>query len=276
VTAASPASTKGVPDPSGTPSLELRNVEKSFGQVQALRRVSLSAYAGELHAIVGDNGAGKSTLLKIVAGIYPADAGEMLINGESVALRGGAAEAHERGIAVVYQDLALVECLDIATNMALGNLPRRGRILLDRKRMEREADRVLDDLKIRVGSVKTSVGLLSGGERQIVAVARAVRLDTQIMLLDEPTAALGVRETAHVGGILRELRDQGKAVICISHDLEFLFGHADRITVMRLGYGVGTRLVSQTTRDEIVGLITGSVTADTTEDGRGRTPWSTP
>jgi simple sugar transport system ATP-binding protein/D-xylose transport system ATP-binding protein len=133
---------------------------------------------------------------------------------------------------------------------------------------------VLDDLKIRVGSVKTPVGLLSGGERQIVAVARAVRLDTQILLLDEPTAALGVRETAHVGGILRGLRDQGKAVICISHNLEFVFENADRITVMRLGYTVGTRSVAETTRDEIVGLITGSLAPGSMEangDRRTRT-----
>jgi simple sugar transport system ATP-binding protein/D-xylose transport system ATP-binding protein len=224
--------------------------------------VNLSVYPGEVHAIVGDNGAGKSTLLKIVAGIYPADGGEIYINGERAALKGGAAVAHSRGIAVVYQDLALVEVLDIATNMALGNLPHRRWLFLDRKRMNREAQRVLDDLKIRVGSVKTPVGLLSGGERQIVAIARAVRLDTEIMLLDEPTAALGVRETALVGGIIRELRAQGKAVMCISHDLEFVFGHADRITVMRLGYSVGTRRVSETTHDEIVGLITGSLAPD--------------
>jgi ABC-type sugar transport system ATPase subunit len=252
----------GATDVPGTPALDLRGIKKSFGQVDALMNVNLSVYPGEVHAIVGDNGAGKSTLLKIVAGIYPADGGEIYINGERAALKGGAAVAHSRGIAVVYQDLALVEVLDIATNMALGNLPHRRWLFLDRKRMNREAQRVLDDLKIRVGSVKTPVGLLSGGERQIVAIARAVRLDTEIMLLDEPTAALGVRETALVGGIIRELRAQGKAVMCISHDLEFVFGHADRITVMRLGYSVGTRRVSETTHDEIVGLITGSLAPD--------------
>jgi ABC-type sugar transport system ATPase subunit len=250
---------------SGEPALDLRDIEKSFGQVDALRNVNLSVYPGEVHAIVGDNGAGKSTLLKIVAGIYSADSGEIFINHEPVALRASAAAAHLRGIAVVYQDLALVEVLDIATNMALGNLPRNRWFLLDRKRMNREAQRVLDDLKIRVGSVKTPVGLLSGGERQIVAISRAVRLDTQIMLLDEPTAALGVRETALVGGIICQLRERGKAVMCISHDLEFVFEHADRITVMRLGYSVGTRLVAETSRDEIVGLITGSLVPDSTD-----------
>jgi ABC-type sugar transport system ATPase subunit len=265
VTSAERLSGMGAPEVSGAPALELRDIEKSFGQVRALWNVTLSVRPGELHAIVGDNGAGKSTLLKIVAGIHEPDGGEMFIGGEPVVLRGGAAEAHSRGIAVVYQDLALVEVLDVATNMALGNLPRRGWLMIDRKRMDRDAQRVLDELKIRVGSVKTPVGLLSGGERQIVAIARAVRLDTGIMLLDEPTAALGVRETAHVGGILRELRDRNKAVMCISHDLEFVFENADRITVMRLGRSVGTRRVSETTRDEIVGLITGSLAPGATD-----------
>jgi simple sugar transport system ATP-binding protein/D-xylose transport system ATP-binding protein len=258
VTAATPAHGAGVPDALGTPALELRGLAKAFGQVEALRRVDLAAYRGEIHAIVGDNGAGKSTALKIMCGLYRADAGEILIDGEVVSVHGAAA-ARSHGLGVVYQDLALVESLDVSTNMALGNLPRRGRILLNRRGMDREATAVLDDLKVRVGSVKTAVGLLSGGERQIVAIARAVRLNTPIVLLDEPTAALGVRETGHVGEILRELRDQQKAIICISHDLEFVFEHADRISVMRLGNTVGTRPVADTAKDEIVGMITGTV-----------------
>jgi ABC-type sugar transport system ATPase subunit len=266
---ADPSIGAGAPELSGAPALELRGVRKAFGQVQALVHVDFAAVPGEIHAIVGDNGAGKSTMLKIVAGIYAADEGETLIGGEPVALR-DAAEAHARGIAVVYQDLALVECLDVATNMALGNLPRRGRLLLDRKRMEREAQGVLDDLKIRVGSVDTSVGLLSGGERQIVAIARAVRLNASIVLLDEPTAALGVRETAHVGQILRELRDQGKAVICISHDLEFVFEHADRVTVMRLGRTVGTLALAAATKEQVVGMITGTIAGDAPHAGASR------
>jgi len=240
------------------PALELRGVGKSFGQVRALARVDLAAFAGEIHCIVGDNGAGKSTTLKILSGIYQPDAGDMRIGGATVALRDAAA-AHDFGIAVVHQDLALVECLDVATNMALGDIPRRGRFLLDRPRMEAEAGKVLSDLKIRVGSVRTQIGLLSGGERQIVAIARAVRMNLPIILLDEPTAALGVRETAHVGDILEDLRRQGRTVICISHDLEFVFAHADRITVMRLGNSVATRQRADTSRDEIVGLITGSI-----------------
>ena len=240
------------------PALELRGVAKAFGQVQALSRVHFAAYPGQIHAVVGDNGAGKSTTLKIMCGIYQSDNGSMLVDGKSVAMR-DASEGHAHGIAVVHQDLALVECLDISTNMALGAIPRRRRFLLDRRRMDADAASVLDELKIRVGSVKTPIGLLSGGERQIVAIARAVRMNTPIILLDEPTAALGVRETAHVGQILRNLRSQGKAVICISHDLEFVFENADRITVMRLGRSVGTRDVGGTSRDEIVGMITGAI-----------------
>lgn len=242
----------------GVPALALQAVGKAFGQVKALNRVDFEAFSGESHFIVGDNGAGKSTTLKILSGIHGADSGNVLVGGRSVAMR-DASEAHRHGIAVVHQDLALVECLDVATNMALGDIPRRGRFMLDRRRMEAEAAKVLADLKIRVASVRTQIGLLSGGERQIVAIARAVRMNLPIMLLDEPTAALGVRETAHVGQILDDLRKAGKAIICISHDLEFVFAHADRITVMRLGNTVATKRRQETSRDEIIGLITGAI-----------------
>lgn len=255
----------GAPATAGVPTLSLRDVGKAFGQVKALTRVDLDAYAGETHFVVGDNGAGKSTTLKILAGIYQADRGETRIDGVPVVMK-DASQAQMHGIAVVYQDLALVECLDVATNMALGAIPRRGRWLLDRARMEAEASKVLGDLKIRVGSVRTQVGLLSGGERQIVAIARAVRMSLPIILLDEPTAALGVRETAHVGEILEELRRQGKTVVCISHDLEFVFSHADKITVMRLGKTVATRQRSETSRDEIVGMITGTIAPSSAAD----------
>lgn len=257
----------GRPGSSGKPRLALQGIGKAFGQVQALGRVDLQAFPGEIHFVVGDNGAGKSTTLKILSGIHKPDTGTVTIGGEEVHMR-DASEAHRFGIAVVHQDLALVECLDVATNMALGAIPRRGRFMLDRARMEQEAAKVLSDLKIRVGSVRTQIGLLSGGERQIVAIARAVRMNLPIMLLDEPTAALGVRETAHVGEILDELRAQGKTIICISHDLEFVFKYANRITVMRLGNSVATLMRENTTRDEIVGMITGSIGAVAT-GGRG-------
>lgn len=244
------------------PALRLRGIRKYFGSVSALENVYLDAYPGEVHAIVGDNGAGKSTMIKIITGIHRADEGEVTVNGENLGAVRSAADAQEHGIAVVYQDLALVECLDIAHNMALGNLPRRYGIVLDRRRMEREAAAVLKDLKVRVGNVRTPVGLLSGGQRQVVAIARAVRTDKPIMLLDEPTAALGVQETAHVGEIIDGLRAAGKAVIIVSHDLDFVFKHADRVTVLRLGWTVGTRQISQVGREEVVGMITGAVPAD--------------
>ncbi|MEU9887640.1 ATP-binding cassette domain-containing protein [Sphaerisporangium sp. NPDC051011] len=248
------------------PALRLRGVRKYFGSVSALEDVRFDAYGGEVHAIVGDNGAGKSTTIKIVAGIHRADEGEVLVNGEAVGQVRSAADAQAHGIAVVYQDLALVECLDIAHNMALGNLPRKFGIVLDRRRMEREAAQVLKDLKVRVGNVRTPVGLLSGGQRQVVAVARAVRMNKPIMLLDEPTAALGVQETAHVGEIIDELRASGKAVVIVSHDLEFVFSHADRVTVLRLGRTVGTRRVTEVGREEIIGMITGAVPPDRPDD----------
>ena len=245
----------------GTPALQLTGVTKSFGSVSALEHVDFTAYRGEIHAIVGDNGAGKSTIVKIVTGIYRADDGEILVNGESVGLRRTTADAVDHGIAVVYQDLALVECLDISTNLALGNLPRKFGVVLDRRTMERDASDVLTSLKVRVGDVRTPVGLLSGGQRQIVAIARAVRMNKSIILLDEPTAALGVQESLKVGTIIDQLGDAGQTVICVSHDLEFVFEHADRITVLRLGRSVGTRKTSEVTRDEIIGMITGAVAA---------------
>jgi len=243
----------------GAPALRLRGVRKWFGSVSALEDVHFDAHAGEVHAVVGDNGAGKSTTIKIVAGVHRADAGEVLVNGEELRHVRSAADAQGHGIAVVYQDLALVECLDIAHNMALGNLPRRFGFVLDRRRMEREAAQVLQDLNVRVGDVRTPAGLLSGGQRQVVAVARAVRMDKPILLLDEPTAALGVRETAHVGEIVDGLRASGKAIVIVSHDLDFVFSHADRVTVLRLGRTVGTRRIAEVGREEVVGMITGAV-----------------
>ena len=223
--------------------------------------MDLTAFGGEIHALVGDNGAGKSTAIKIITGVYSADEGEIRVLGQVLPHRRSPSHLGDHGIAVVYQDLALVECLDIATNMSLGGLPSRFGYL-DRKRMRREASAILAELKVRVTDVSTPVGLLSGGQRQIIAIARAVRLDKPLVLLDEPTAALGVQETAHVGDIIDELKPSGKAVVCVSHNLDFVFRHADRVTVLRLGRTVGTRLIGETTREEVVGMITGAVAGD--------------
>jgi ABC-type sugar transport system ATPase subunit len=184
----------------------------------------------------------------------------MEVEGAAVA-PGNPAEARRTGIATVFQDLALVEVLDVATNMFLGQFPRRG-WFVDRAVMDSESRTFLDGLGVTVSSVRSQVGMLSGGQRQIIAIARAMRAGGKVVLLDEPTAALGVRETGQAARLIRSLRDQGCAVICVSHDMSFVFDLADRIQVMRLGRVAGVRQASATTRDEIVGLITGSVAAD--------------
>ncbi|MDO4099309.1 Galactose/methyl galactoside import ATP-binding protein MglA [Clavibacter michiganensis subsp. michiganensis] len=236
--------------------LQLRGITKSFGHVTALQDVSLDAYPGEILAVVGDNGAGKSSLIRTISGIYRPDSGEITVNGGERHFT-TAADAREAGIATVFQDLALVEVLDVATNMFLGQIPRRG-IFADRKRMERESREFLNELKVTVSSVRTQIGMLSGGQRQIIAIARAMRTGGHIALLDEPTAALGVRETAQAAQMISTLRDRGNAVIIVSHDMSLVLDLADRIQVMRLGRVAGVRKRSETTREEIIGLITGA------------------
>jgi ABC-type sugar transport system ATPase subunit len=243
------------------PAIALRSGSKSFGHIQALDHADLTAGRGEIHGVVGDNGAGKSTMLKILSGLFQPDSGELRIDGLPVTLH-SPLDAREHGIATVYQDLALVECLDVATNLHLGDIPKK-RWLVDRKRMERDAERVLTDLNVRIGSVRTPVGMLSGGQRQIIAISRAVRLErAAIVLLDEPTAALGIQERDHVGAIITTLRDRGKAVIIICHDLEFVFDYCDTVTVMRIGRTVARRTIRNTDRDEVIGLVTGARIGD--------------
>jgi ABC-type sugar transport system ATPase subunit len=242
------------------PVIRAVDISKSFGHVQALKDVTLEAYAGEVLVLVGDNGAGKSTLVKILSGVMRPDSGQIFVGGEPVHLA-DPAEARRAGIATVFQDLAVVEVLDVATNMFLGRVPRRN-FFVERKRMIVEAAELLVSLGIRLPSVRVPVGLLSGGQRQGVAVARAVLQGGRAILMDEPTAALGVRETAQVVEIISELRSQGKAVVVISHDLEIVFDLADRIQVMRLGRRAGVRRREETDRNEIVGLITGTVPSD--------------
>jgi ABC-type sugar transport system ATPase subunit len=236
--------------------LRLRGITKAFGQVQALTDVDLDVTPGEILAIVGDNGAGKSTLIKTVSGVYRPDRGTLAVDGVERRFH-SPADAREAGIATLFQDLALVEVLDVATNMYIGQLPTRG-WFVDRARMERDSRKLLDDLKVTVKSVRTPVGMLSGGQRQIVAIARAMRTGARVVLLDEPTAALGVRETAHAANLIRSLRERGAAVICISHDMNFVFEIADRVQVMRLGRTAGVRELRNTSQNEVIGLITGA------------------
>ncbi len=246
--------------------LELRGITKRFGHVTALAGVDLTAYAGQVLAILGDNGAGKSTLIKVISGVYQQDEGEIRVDGSHVAFR-SPADSRRAGVATVFQDLALVEVLDVATNMFLGQFPRRG-WFVDRKAMDSQSRAFLEEHNVTVASVKAEMGMLSGGQRQIVAIARAMRTGAGIVLLDEPTAALGVRETAHATNLIRDLRGRGTTVICVSHDMNFVFDVADRVQVMRLGRVAGVRDVTATTKDEIIGLITGSLS----DQPAGETP----
>jgi ABC-type sugar transport system ATPase subunit len=247
------------------PLLEARAVSKAYGHVQALCDVDFHVGHAETVALVGDNGAGKSTLLKILCGALHPDAGEISLDGEPVTFA-SPSDAAKRGIAVVYQDLALVDTRDIATNVFLGREP--GRIFVSRRLMRREAKRVLDELKIGVPSVRTLVGQLSGGQRQTVAIARAVHQGGRLVIMDEPTAALGVEGQRTVLQLIDDLRGQGSSVVVISHNLEHVFSVANRIVVLRGGHLVGTRRKSEATPEEIVQMIVGAKRL--AEGGNGR------
>jgi ABC-type sugar transport system ATPase subunit len=238
------------------PLLEARGLTKSFLHVQALNGVDFGVIRGETVALVGDNGAGKSTLMKILCGAYHPDAGEILVDGKPVAMR-TPRDAMAHGIAVVYQDLALVDHRDVATNVFLGRELTRG-LVVDKSRMAREARQVLNTLKINIPSVQTLVGLLSGGQRQAVAIARAVHQGGRLIFMDEPTAALGVQEQAKVLRLIEDLKANGTAVVVVSHNLQHVFHVADRIVVLRGGRNAGERLKKDTTPEEIVRLIVGA------------------
>lgn len=244
------------PAGAGQPALRLTGIAKRFGHIAALQGVDLAARRGEVLAVVGDNGAGKSTLMNILIGLHAPSDGTIEIDGRLHQFR-SPKDAAAAGIAAVTQDLALVECLDVATNMFIGRTPTRFG-LVRRTAMRRSARSFLDSVGATVPDVTAPIGLLSGGQRQMIAIARALRTGADIVLMDEPTAALGVRETAEVAELIRALRDQGKAVIIVSHDLSLVFEIADRVQVLRLGRGVGLRRMQDTSRTELVGLITGA------------------
>src|SRR5436853_50300 len=224
---------------SGHPLLELRGVSKSFGSVQALTDVDFEVRKGEVMALVGDNGAGKSTLIKCVAGIHPMDEGEILFEGEPVSIN-GPKDAGKLGIEVVYQDLALCDNLDVVQNMYLGREAHDVVYRLREPEMELKTQETLASLSVTtVRSIRQPVATLSGGQRQSVAVARAVMWNSQVVFLDEPTAALGVAQTRQVLDLVKRLAEQGLAVVIVSHNLTDVFEVADRITVLRLGRNVG-------------------------------------
>lgn len=243
------------------PLLELRGVNKSFGAVGVLHDVDLKVYPGQVTALVGDNGAGKSTLVKAIAGIHPIDSGEYLFRGEPVHVH-GPRDAAALGIEVVYQDLALCDNLDIVDNMFLGREERRSGVLSEDS-MESKARETLASLSVRtINSVRQSVASLSGGQRQTVAIAKAVLWNSQVVLLDEPTAALGVAQTRQVLDLVRRLADKGLGVVFISHNMVDVFEVADRITALFLGRVAADVPAAELDNSRVVELITAGRSGD--------------
>ena len=244
---------------SDTPLLEIRDLTKTFGSVQALSEVDFEVQSGEVMALVGDNGAGKSTLIKCIAGIHGHDSGEILFEGKPVTIH-GPKDAAKLGIEVVYQDLALCDNLDVVQNMYLGREIRDVLFRLKEPAMEQRTAETLKGLRVTtIRSIRQAVATLSGGQRQSVAVARAVMWNSKLVILDEPTAALGVAQTEQVLALVNRLAEQGLAVVLISHNLHDIFETATRITVLRLGRNVGIYERAKTTQQELVHAITAGV-----------------
>ena len=256
-----------------TPLLELRGVSKSFGSVQALTDVDFEVRHGEVMALVGDNGAGKSTLIKCIAGIHPMDEGEILFDGEPVSIS-GPKDAAKLGIEVVYQDLALCDNLDVVQNMYLGREVHDRFQILKEPPMEAKTRETLKSLRVTtISSIRQAVATLSGGQRQSVAVARAVMWNSRLVILDEPTAALGVAQTEQVLALVNRLAEQGLSVVLISHNLHDVFETATRITVLRLGRNVGIFDRAATSQEEVVHAITaGAPTKVSGIPGTGAAP----
>jgi ABC-type sugar transport system ATPase subunit len=240
-----------------TPLVRIERVRKEFGAVVALDRITLDVDPGDIVALVGDNGAGKSTLVKCVAGVHPPTSGRILLDGRPVRFS-SPLEARKQGIEVVFQDLALASAQPVYMNVFLGRELVKGRLRrLDRGAMAAETQTLLDELDVRIDSPQAAVRDLSGGQRQGVAIARAMHWAQRLVLMDEPTAALGVAETRRVEELIRRLRDRGRGILIVSHSLDQVFRLADRICVLRRGRQVGIRRTSETTGDEIVAMITG-------------------
>jgi D-xylose transport system ATP-binding protein len=241
------------------PTLELRDLSKSFGVVQALEDADFEVRDGEVMALVGDNGAGKSTLIKCVTGIYPIDSGQIFFDGEPVSIH-GPKDAVRFGIEVVYQDLALCDNLDVVQNMYLGRESHDVFQVLKEPEMEQRTAETLESLAVTtIRSIRQRVASLSGGQRQSVAVARAVMWNSRVVILDEPTAALGVAQTRQVLDLVKRLAEQGLAVVIVSHNLNDVFEVANRITVLRLGRNVGVYEREKVTQTQIVEAITAGI-----------------
>jgi D-xylose transport system ATP-binding protein len=243
--------------PGGEPRLRVHGISKSFGAVRALYGVDFEVNAGEVVGLVGDNGAGKSTLIKVISGVGPADEGEIFLEGKQVQISSPQA-ANNLGIETVYQDLALCDNLDVVANLFLGREERSFLRSLNEIDMEKQALNVLRTLDVKLPSTRTAVATLSGGQRQSVAVAKSILRQAKVVLLDEPTAALGVAQTKQVLNLIRRLREQGLAVVVISHNLADVFEVVDRVIVLRLGRRVGTFDIKTTSPEQIVAAITGA------------------
>ena len=243
------------------PVLSLDRVHKSFGGITAIEEFSLDLAAGEVVALVGDNGAGKSTLVKMIAGAHKPTSGRILIDGEEVSFA-DASQSQSKGIQVVYQDLALADSQSVYMNLFLGRELTRGPFRrLDRPRMIRETEKLVEALDVRIPSARSVIRDLSGGQRQRIAIARATHWATKLVLMDEPTAALGVAETAKVEKNIESLRARNLAILIISHSLDQVFRLSDRICVLRRGKQIGIRDTRSTDKNEIVSMITGLAAA---------------
>jgi D-xylose transport system ATP-binding protein len=233
----------------------MHNIYKAFGGVHAVEDVSIDVMAGEVVGIVGHNGAGKSTLIKILSGAYSADAGRILIDGEPVQLR-SPRDARRHGIETIYQTLALADNLDAAANVFFGReLVRRRLGILDHDAMRVETRKMLDRLRVRIKSLRAQVADLSGGQRQAIAIGRAIYFNAKVLIMDEPTAALGPEETKKVGDLIRNLKSEGVGIFLVSHDLHDVFDLSDRITVLKTGKVVETVRTKDVTKDEVLSLI---------------------
>src|SRR5690348_1614513 len=252
--------------PGREPRLRMRGIGKSFGAVRALSNVDFEVYAGEVVGLVGDNGAGKSTLIKTIAGVGPADEGEVFLEGQPVKITTPQV-ATALGIETVYQDLALCDNLDVVSNLFLGREEKTPFSTLKEIDMERRALQVLRTLDVKLPSVRAIVSTLSGGQRQSIAVAKTILRNAKVILLDEPTAALGVAQTRQVLNLIKRLREQGLAVVVISHNLADVFEVVDRVIVLRLGKRVGTFDIKTTTQERVVAAITGAEFGELLQNG---------
>jgi simple sugar transport system ATP-binding protein len=241
-------------DQTGDLLVELRDITKSYGPVQSLRGVDLTLRRGEVLGLVGDNGAGKSTLMKVLAGAVQHDGGQIRVHGRPVRFT-SPADAQAEKIGIVYQDLALCDTLDVASNLFLGREPHRGPFV-DKRRMHEQAAQILADLHVKVSSTHQEIGTLSGGQRQTVAIARAVSFDPDVLILDEPTAALAVAEVESVLRLITDVAARGVGVILVTHRLQDLFRVCDRITVMYEGESVDDVPISELDIEKLVALIT--------------------